>query len=179
MKKSELEDVVFNTKNLFVVDIRFYDAEKGIEKEKEEFIPKAIVCRVKNEYYNVIIGEKLPFVHCSNILLGNYIPFVTVENKELMDEKGLCYVQTESEFMDELRKQEKISIRALEDKILDSNIYFKDRIYIVESRVNLSNKGIHGISGRKMRRIAHRDWEKNCHFKQKLDQLYLGQKLQK
>lgn len=179
MKKSELEDLVLNTENLFMVDIRFYDAEKGIEKENPEFIPKAIVCRVGNEYRNVIIGERLPLVHYGNLLLGNYIPFGAVENKELMDEKGLCYVKTDSEFMNELRKQETISIRKLEDKILDSGIYFRDRIHIVESRMNLSHKGIHGINGRKMRRIAHQDWERNSYFKQKIDQLYLGQKLQK
>ena len=34
MKKSELEDIVLHTKNLFEVDVRFYDAEKGIEKEE-------------------------------------------------------------------------------------------------------------------------------------------------
>ena len=29
MKRSELDDVMLKTKNLFLVDIRFYDAEKG------------------------------------------------------------------------------------------------------------------------------------------------------
>ncbi len=179
MKKSELEDIVLNTKNLFEVDVRFYDAEKGIEREEPELIPKAIVCKVNDEYYNVIIGERLPLVRGSKVLLGSYIPFGAIENPELMDEKGICYVQTESNFIKELRKQEKISIRELEDRMLDSDIYFKDRICIVESRVNLSDKGIHGMKGRKLRRIAHKDWEKNCHFKQKQEQFYEGKRLQK
>lgn len=179
MKKSELEDIVLNTKNLFEVDVRFYNAEKGIEKEKPEFIPKAIVRKMNDEYYNIINGERLPLVHYSNILLGDYISFGAIKNPKLMDEKGICYVQTESNFIKELRKQEKISIRELEDRMLDSDIYFKDRISIVESRVNLSDKGIHGMKGRKLRKIAHKDWEKNCHFKQKQEQLCEGKRLQK
>lgn len=179
MENTERKDKILNTKNLFMVDVRFYDAEKGIEKEDPELVPSAIVCRVYDEYYNVINGERLPLVHYSNILLGDYIPFGAIKNPKLMDEKGLCYVQTKSRFIGELRKQDKISIEELEDKILDSDLYFKDRIHIVESRVNLSDKGIHGLKGMKMRRIAHKDWRKNCHFKQKLEQLYKGKKLQK
>lgn len=103
MRKSELEDVTLHTKNLLMVDVRFYDVEKGIKAEKPELVPKAIVCRVHDEYYNVITGEKLPLVNYGNLLLGDYIYFGTIENLELMKEKGLCYVKTDSEFIDELR----------------------------------------------------------------------------
>lgn len=63
MRKTELEDVILNTKNLLMVDVRFYDAEKGIESEESQLVPKAIVCKVHDEYYNVIIGECFPLVN--------------------------------------------------------------------------------------------------------------------
>lgn len=179
MKKSKLKDRLLNTKNLFMVDVRFYDAEKGIEKESEELVPKAIVTKVDKYYFNYVTGERLPYISGYGNDSGKHIQFGTIENKELMQEKGICYVKTDSEFIDEIRKQDQVSERELEEKILHSSIYFKDRIYIVESRVNLSEKGIHGIRGRKLLKMANKDWEKNCHFKQKLDAIRDAKKLQK
>ncbi len=179
MKKSELEDIMLDTKNLFMAEIRFYDAEKGLEKEDERLVPKTIVYKRNNECYGVVINERLPLVKSSTITLGDYIPFSEIKNPELMDEKGICYVEVESSFIEEIKKQDKISIRELENRILNSDIYFKERIHIIESRVNLSNKGINGIKGLKLRRMAHRDWDKNCHFKQKLEQLNKHKKLAK
>lgn len=179
MKKSELEDIMINTKDLFMAEIRFYDAEKGLEREDESLVPKTIIYKRNNECYGVVINERFPLVKSSKITLGNYIPFSEIKNPELMDEKGICYVEVESSFIKEIKKQDKISIRELEDRMLNSDIYFKDRTHIIEGRMNLSNKGINKIRWLKFRRIAHIDCKKNCHFRKKLEQLNKQKKLAK
>lgn len=42
--------------------------------------------------------------------------------------------------------------------ILYSDLYFKDRVGIVERRSNQKDKK------RKLAKILNRDWEKNCHY---------------
>lgn len=174
MKKSELDDVMLKTKNLFLVDIRFYDAEKGIEKENKELISKAIVSKVDTYYFNVINGQRFPYISGYGKSKDGYISFRGIKNLELMDEKGICYVETKGRFIDDIKKQDEISIRQLEERILYSDLYFKDRIQIIENRVNLTKKGICGIKNMKLARLAKKDWYKNCHYRDRLDQLGNG-----
>lgn len=167
MKKSELEDVLLNTENLFMVDVRFYCADKGIEQEDDDYIPKAIVTKVGNEYYNAIIGEKYPMITSYGKADDNYIEFSGIENQELMDEEGICYVKIENELMSEIKKDQQISIRELEEKMLYSDIYFKDRIYIIDSRISFSRKNNLRLK-HKLSVLANKDREKNEYFQQKL-----------
>lgn len=177
MKKSELDDVMLNTKNLFLADIRFYDVNKGIEKESKKLVPKAILSKVNQYYFNVINGQRLPYISGYGNDKEGCVAFGEIKNPELMDEKGICYVETKDKFIDEIKKQDQISIRQLEEKILYSDLYFKDRIQIIENRINLTKKGIYGIKNRKLAKLAEKDWDKNCHYRDKLDQL--GNRIQK
>lgn len=171
MTKDELEDVMLNTRSLFMVDVRFYDINSGIEVEREELIAKAIVLKVNKDYFNAIIGERYPYIEGYGQRKDSYISFGRIKNKELMKEKGICYVKTNSSFMDELKRKEQISMRELEDKILNSNIYFKDRVYIAESRIKLNQRKIKFPNKIKMLRIINSDNYKNNHFKRKLNEI--------
>lgn len=152
------------TKNLELVDLRVYRKELGVEVD--ENMPKAIV--IKNEvdglYYNIVSpDETYPIM--KRIPYSSYTKFNTefgtklsVINKEQIKEKGICGIIINNDFIEQIKQKELIDEKDLEDRILKSDIYFKDRIRIIEQRVNNSRRK------RKYLKIAYNDWDKNCHY---------------
>lgn len=158
------------TKTLHLVNIRFYDKNRGIEVEDEDLVPKAIIFEKNQHYYNIITGEELPYLikapytNCTKtgVTYGNKY---FVKNPDMIDDKGICYVETTDPFIEKIKEKDFITQKEIEEEILYSKLYFKDRIGIIEERVN------EGIKPRKMKKLAHIDWEKNCAFKERLDKI--------
>ncbi len=163
------------TDKLHLVDIRFYKKEYGVELPNEELTPKAIIYENNGEYANVITGEKLPFLtkspYTNSTKSGvSYGTKLFVKTPDMIEAEGICYVEIENAMIDEIKKDSIIKYHNLEEKILYSKLYFKDRIRIIEERVD------NGIQPRKMKKLAKIDWEKNCVFKEKLDELKISTK---
>lgn len=152
------------TKDLELVDLRVYRKDLGVEVDLD--MPKAIVRKNPEDglYYNVVTKEeKYPLME--RVPYSSYTSFSTefgtklnVINKKAMKEQGICGIIVDNDFIREIKQNMFIEQEELEEKILKSSMYFKDRIKIVEERINSTRRK------RKYLKIARNDWDKNCHY---------------
>lgn len=156
--------MVVETNKIKLVDLRVYRKELGVEVDDE--MPKALVYlnQYDGKYHNLLeTSEEYPFmkrVPYSNTTTDN-ISFGTkllVENPSQIETVGICAIECKDPFIEEVRKEKYRDIKEIEDMILYSDLYFKDRVGIIKRRSNQKDKK------RKLARILNRDWERNCHY---------------
>lgn len=160
---------IIKTSKIELVDLRLYSKGQGVEVDDQ--MPKALVYydETDNKYHNVIMQEetypllrRLPYSSTT----ANGVDFGTkllVEDQSQIEEVGICAILSDDPFIDEIRKQPDIHIRELEDIMLNSSLYFKDRIRIIERRVNEEIK-----IPRKIRKKVSEDYERNCHYQNQI-----------
>ena len=127
---------MLGTKKLHMVDIRYYEGI-GVEIEEEDKVLKAIVIEENGVYKNIVTDEVFPYFTripysnytCDHVAYGTKL---FLHNKELLKEKGICYVEVEDEFLDEVKKQDYIDSVELEMMMVNSKLMFKDRFNIIE-----------------------------------------------
>lgn len=147
-----------------------YIKKLGVEVDEE--MPKAIVFFNKNDnkYHNAIVPnetyplmKRVPYGN-SNFNGVEFGTKVAVEDPSQIDDIGICAIECNDEFMDKIKETEYIDIEELEEKMLCSDLYFKDRIRIIEQRIN------NGIKvKKKVKKLVSEDWEANCHY---MDQIF-------
>ena len=156
--------MVVKTDNIKLVDLRVYRKELGVEVDYE--MPKALVIyNTSDERYHNLFdqNETYPFmkrVPYTNTTVDHisYGTKLLVENPSLIEDIGICAIECNDQFIEEIRKENYRDIKEIEDMVLSSELYFKDRVKIVENRINSGSKK------RKLAKILHKDWEKNCHY---------------
>ena len=156
------------TSKINLVDLRLYWKEEGVLVDN--IMPKALVVYDKsdNKYHNIIVPEetyplikRLPYSNTTSYGL-EYGTKLIAEDPSQINESCICGIDL---FIEDLKKQPYIEMEELEDKMLYSNLYFKDRIRIIEKRINNSIK-----VPKKLRKKVSADWEKNCNYQ---DQIFL------
>ena len=153
------------TSEIKLVHLRLYIKGEGAEIDSS--MPKALVIynEEDNKYHNIIIPEetypllkRLPYSN-TTISGEEYGTKLIAVDPNQKDETCICAILTDDKFMSELKEQIYIEMKDLEDKILYSNLYFKDRIRIIEKRIN------NGVKvPKKLKRLISEDWERNCHY---------------
>ena len=174
-KNNNSKKNIVNTDKLYLVDLRFYN-KNGVLIEDDDRISKAIVMENDGLFTNIISGEVLPYF--IRIPYSSYtsdgIPFGTklfTYNSDILENEGLCYVESYGEIIDKIRMQDSIELDDIRNRILHSDLYFKDRITIIEDLVNER-----GRRSRKLMKLARKDWDNNCYFRERLNE-FCGNKV--
>ncbi len=157
------------TEKLHLVDMKFYDGKK-VELDNLEDIPKVVVYEYKGNYFNIITGATLPYLE--RVPYGNYLSDGTgygtkliAKNMDLLEEKGLCYVESKEYFLDEIKNKKWVSKEELEDKMLNSRLYFKDRPQIMQEKAG------RGQQVKRFLKTIQKDMEKNYNFHKRVEQM--------
>lgn len=107
----------FNTSYLYLAEVKYADKEKGIEVM--EPISYAFVYHKDNSFYNVITKEE----YGTKVKLLNDI-----------DTTGECYLLAGIK-CSKLFEKDKVQLETIEDYILNSSCYFKDRVGVAIKRL--------------------------------------------
>lgn len=156
------------TNSLKLVDLRLYRKNFGVEVD--ENMPKAIVYldNKDNNYHNIInTKETYPFLTRTPYTntMNNGVVYGTklfVQDPSQIEEIGICAIECQDDFMSNIYSQEYIDINDLKKKIIESTLYFKDRVEIIKELIN------DGYIKRKRRKLIERDFEKNFHYIEQL-----------
>lgn len=122
----------FSTSDLYLAEVKYADKEKGIEVM--EPISYAFVYHKDNSFYNVITKEEYPTYERvpypnSTIDYGTKVKLLND-----IDNTGECYLLTGIKCR-ELFEKDKVQLETIEDYILNSSCYFKDRVDIAIKRL--------------------------------------------
>ncbi len=161
--------MVIETSKIELVDLRLY--RKGLGVEVDDLMPKALVYydEKDNKYHNVIVPEetyplmrRMPYANTtlSGVDFGTKL---SIDDQNQIEEIGICAIVCNDSFMDEIRKQTYIYVEDIEEKMLYSKLYFKDRIRIIERRIN------EGIKvPKKLKKMVSEDYESNCYYQDQI-----------
>ena len=125
----------FNTSDLYLAEVKYADKEKGIEVM--EPISYAFVYHQDNSFYNVITKEEHPTyerVPYPNRTIDGEDYGTKVRLLSDIDTNGECYLLTRTK-CSELFKKDSVELDTIEDYILNSTYYFKDRVGIAINRL--------------------------------------------
>lgn len=125
----------FNTSDLYLAEVKYADKEKEIEVM--EPISYAFVYHKDNSFYNVITKEEHPTyerVPYPNITIDGEDYGTKVKLLNGIDATGECYLLTSINCR-ELFNEDKAYLETIEDYILNSSYYFKDRVDIAIKRL--------------------------------------------
>lgn len=160
---------IIKTSKIELVDLRLYRKGQGVEVDDQ--MPKALVYynKTDNRYHNVIMPEetypmlrRLPYSSTT----ANGVDFGTkllVDDQSQIEEVGICAILSDDPFLGQIRTKSYINYEELEEAMLYSSLYFKDRIRIIERRVQ------EGIKiPRKIRTKVSEDYEKNCNYQDQI-----------
>lgn len=125
----------FNTSNLYLAEVKYADKEKGIELM--DAISYAFIYHKDNSFYNVITKEEYPTYirvpYPNRTIDGeDYGSKVSLLND--INTTGECYLLTNINGR-VLFNEEEIDLLSIENYILDSSYYFKDRVGIAINRL--------------------------------------------
>ncbi len=125
----------FSTSDLYLAEVKYADKEKGIEVM--EPISYAFVYHKDNSFYNVITKEEYPTyerVPYPNRTMDGEDYGTKVKLLNGVAATGECYLLTSINCR-ELFKEDKAYLETIEDYILNSSYYFKDRVDIAIKRL--------------------------------------------
>ena len=158
-KTKDLLDEKIKVDQLKLAELKYYDAEEnGVEVSQ----PLSYIVLLQNgdDYVNLLAPEENYPVFRRNSHYTNYCSsgetygskVVLIGNEERL-ETGPCWVLCDDDFSEKLVKKlgEVITIRDVQQYVLDSNYYFKDRLDIASVR----SRGL--SERRKMNQIVRKD----------------------
>ncbi len=125
----------FSTSDLYLAEVKYADKEKGIEVM--EPISYAFVYHKDNSFYNVITKEEYPTyerVPYPNRTIDGEDYGTKVKLLNDIDNTGECYLLTGINCR-ELFEKDKVQLETIEDYILNSSCYFKDRVGVAIKRL--------------------------------------------
>lgn len=125
----------FNTRDLYLAEVKYADKEKGIEVM--EPISYAFVYHKDNFFYNVITKEEYPTyerVPYPNRTIDGEDYGTKVKLLNDIDTTGECYLLTGIKCR-ELFEKDSVGLETIEDYILNSSCYFKDRVGVAVKRL--------------------------------------------
>lgn len=124
----------FNTSDLYLAEVKYADKEKGIEVM--EPISYAFVYHQDNSFYNVITKEEHPTyerVPYPNRTIDGEDYGTKVKLLNDIDITGECYLLISN--CKDLFKEDKVSKDTIDEYMLNSTYYFKDRVGIAINRL--------------------------------------------
>ena len=124
----------FNTSDLYLAEVKYANKEKGIEVM--EPISYAFVYHQDDSFYNVITKEEHPTyerVPYPNRTIDGEDYGTKVRLVNDIDKSGECYLLISN--CKGLFKEDKVSKDTIDEYILNSTYYFKDRVGIAINRL--------------------------------------------
>lgn len=130
-------NIRFKTKDIKLAELKYFDKDHG-GMEYMDSLSLIFVAKVGDEYVNLLnicesyqTYERVPYSNTTNDGedFGTMISLVSGVEKN-----GPCWLLT-GQKVDDLLKEETVSIEELEDYVLNSRDYFKDRYDIAFNRL--------------------------------------------
>ena len=121
----EILETNLKTENLRLARVKYFDKEKGVELTEIEAY--AFLMNINGEYVNVFdICEALPVLERSKHYANTFVPVCG----EM--ESGPCYA-IEPRSVKGMMGQDTISFEMLREYVLKSNLFFVDRVGIIDN----------------------------------------------
>ncbi len=162
---------IVNRSELILADLRIYDIGYGVEVDLD--MPKVLLkqidgvfCNVFNENESYPLLKRLPYSNTSKDgdTYGNKLQVV---GEKLESKEGLCAVESIEDFFKDDDKKI-MSIEELEEMVINSELFFKDRaeiLYRRASEITSSRKA------RKIMKKVERDYDKLLHYQEQYNRL--------
>lgn len=157
---------------LVLADLRIYDKKFGVEVDFD--MPKVLLIEKDGVYHNVFNEEEV-YPLCKRLPYSNttldgdsYGTKLSVNEKELEKNIGLCAIEDDKTSILEDCNSSYIDLKNLEDKVINSDLFFKDRATILYKRANeLTSKR----KARKLMKLVERDYEKLKHYEKQYNRI--------